>query len=47
MTNRLTANNIQANTIVAANFASANVGVLIAGDNITIEANGRISVTVQ
>lgn len=38
--------NIQSNTIVASNFVP-NSGILIAGDGINIEANGRISLVTQ
>jgi hypothetical protein len=46
MTTKITADNIQANTIVSSKFVS-NVGVLIAGDNISINANGQISLALS
>lgn len=48
MTTKITADNIAANTITSAQISPANLqNFLIPGDNIVIEANGRISVSTQ
>jgi hypothetical protein len=48
MTTKITADNISANAITSAQISPASLpSILIAGNNITIEANGRISVSVQ
>lgn len=46
MTTKITAANIQSNTITSSKFVS-NVSLLIPGDNISILANGQISLALS